>query len=46
VEAQGVPVDNVIDIGMDNSIMGGEVFKKVAVVKLPEEGRQTTIHSH
>ena len=32
VEVQGVPVDGVIDTGADITIMGGEVFKKVAAV--------------
>jgi len=32
VEVQGVPVDGVIDTGADITIMGGEVFKKIAAV--------------
>ena len=32
VEVQGVSVDGIIDTGADISIMGGEVFKKVAAV--------------
>ena len=32
VEVYGVPVDGVIDTGADISIMGGEVFRKIAAV--------------
>ena len=32
IEVHGVPVDDVIDTGADISIMGGEVFRKIAAV--------------